>query len=302
MQFDKLPKSHEEQLDLLISRGLSVPDRAFALHRLSKVNYYRLTAYRFPLAEPSNPDVFKAGGTFEDLWKIYDFDRNLRLLFLDAIEKIEVALRSVWAYKLAATHGAHSYTDSTLFKSSVDHTRLLSKLDGDIYRSKEPFVKHYQKKYKIPERPPIWAICELMTLGQLSRFCKALKHNSDKQNIGSEFKLKPESLFSYFESLTVIRNICAHHARLWNKKLTVTCQKPRRWHDDFKIAWNDNSSQERNIYNVIVLTLYILKELVPENMWGEHLLDLFSNHLLINPVEMGFPVNWASHNIWQRQS
>ena len=300
MEYNKLPKTHDEQLDLLISRGLTVNDRSFALHCLRKVNYYRLTAYRFPLVKATNPDCFIDGTTFYDMWQHYDFDRKLRILFLDAIEKIEVALRSSWACKLSTNHGSHAYTNSSLFKSGVEHTKMLSKLDSDIGRSKEPFVKHYKKKYTNPERPPIWAVCELMTLGQLSRFCDCLAANRDQQAIANNFGLKQQSLGSYLHALTFIRNICAHHARLWNKCVTITCQKPRKWKKRFDDAWNCDPKKERNIYNIIVLTLYIMDELVPDNLWGKHLIELINRYPVVSSAEMGFPVDWQELDVWAR--
>lgn len=302
MQFDKAPKSHAEQLDLLISRGLIIEDPDFALHCLSRVNYYRLTAYRFPLVEAANSDEFLVNSRFEQLWSHYDFDRKLRNHFMDAIEKIEVALRSAWAYQLAMSHGTHAYIDNSLFKSAVEHTKMLSKLDGDINRSKEPFVKHYKNKYTSPERPPIWAVCELMTLGQLSNFYKNLARSADQQAIARGFGLNQQPLASYLHALTFIRNICAHHARLWNKKVTITCQKPRTWDASFDEAWNEDSVNQRNIYNIIVLTLYILKDLVPQNLWGKHLLDLMNQYTDINPQDMGFPENWQELELWKNLS
>lgn len=300
MQFSKFSLTHDKQLDLLISRGLNVSNRKFALFCLCKVNYYRLTAYRFPLVKAEDSDTFINGATFEEIWQHYDFDRKLRILFLDAIEKIEVALRSSWAYELSMAHNAHAYTDTTLFKSNIDHTKMLSKLDIDIARSKEPFVKHYKNKYSNPERPPIWAVCELMTLGQLSRFCDSLVNNSDKQNIAKDFGLKQQSLGSYLHALTFIRNICAHHARLWNKRVTITCQKPRKWKKRFDEAWNSTPADERNIYNIILLTLFITDEIVPDNTWGKHLVDLIKNYPTISTSEMGFPAGWKNMEVWSK--
>lgn len=300
MKFEKCPISHNEQLNLLISRGLNVDDRQFALFCLRKVNYYRLTAYRFPLVKAGDSDSFIEGATFDDIWQHYDFDRELRILFLDAIEKIEVALRSSWAYELSMAHNSHAYIDTSLFKNNTEHAKMLSKLDVDITRSKEPFVKHYKRKYTTPKRPPIWAVCELMTLGQLSRFYHALVNNSDKQNIAKDFGLKQQSLVSYLHALTFVRNICAHHARLWNKRVIITSQKPRKWKKRFDEAWNSDPVHERNIYNIILLTLFITDEIVPGNMWGKHLINLIKKYPTISALEMGFPADWQNMEVWNR--
>ena len=134
---------------------------------------------------------------------------------------------------------------------------------------------------------------------QLSRFCDGLVHNKDKQDIAKDFGLQQQSLGSDLHALTFIRNICAHHARLWNKRMTITCRKPRNWQPTYNSAWNTNPDQERNIYNVIVLTLFIMKKLAPDNQWGQHLVELLHSYPIVSPGAMGFPQGWENLNVWQ---
>lgn len=109
MQFDKPPISFEEQLELLISRGLVVNDTDKVLHYISQINYYRLAAYSLPFEETRNPHKFIEGTTFNKILDHYLFDRELRLHLLDAIERIEISFRTQWAYHISHQYGAHGY-------------------------------------------------------------------------------------------------------------------------------------------------------------------------------------------------
>lgn len=169
MSHNKPPRTYEEQLSILESRGLVVPDKAFALHCLEHYNYYRISAYRLTLTEIGNPDKFLDGATFDQLWGLYCFDRQLRLLVMESVKRLEISVRAHWAYVLSHAHGAQAYEHAGVFRNPQRHTNALSRLDDELGRSREVFVTHFLKHYGM-SRPPIWAACEIMSFGLLSRF------------------------------------------------------------------------------------------------------------------------------------
>ncbi len=118
VRFDKPHRTLQQQLSLLQHRGLIVQNLEVAERYLGHLNYYRLSAYWIPFLENRQTNRFKKGTKFEDVLNLYIFDRELRLLVLDAIERIEVSIRSKWAYYLSQQHGAHAHLNGALFKST----------------------------------------------------------------------------------------------------------------------------------------------------------------------------------------
>lgn len=231
MKFSKPPLSIEAQVQHIKQRGLVIPDEARAAHYLSHLNYYRLRAYWLPLEADSKQHAFNDGASFETALDFYVFDRKLRLLLLDAIERIEVSLRTQWSYHLALKYGSHAYLDPKLFRDQVKFTRALDALAEEVKRSDETFIRHYQQTYTDPALPPIWVVTEILTLGQLSRWYENLAQPSDRQAVARIYGL------------------------------------------DEKVV-------------------------SPNSLWEERLVDLFKEHSEVDPVVMGFPLDWAKLSIW----
>lgn len=166
LKFPKKATTFDQQIDLLIERGMEIPDRDYARHCLTHLNYYRLGAYWLPFESDHASHAFKPGTHFDDVVSLYVFDRELRLLVMDAIERIEVSIRTQWAYQLAHRYGPHAYLEPSIFKNSNIHQCCLTKLREELRRSKEVFVSHYQNNYTDPALPPIWAAVEVMSLGE----------------------------------------------------------------------------------------------------------------------------------------
>lgn len=177
----KLPKTNEELVKLLEARGLTVDDSVDAIRKLSECHYYRLLAYRFPFLEVGSTDIFRAGTRFCDIWNLYVFDRKLRLLLMNAIERLEVSLRSRWAYVLSLEYGTLAYENAEIHQNKI-FAQLLKEVKRSIILSKEPCIRHFLDA-KPPQRPPIWAICEILTEGQLISFLNCLSQKQLKQKI-----------------------------------------------------------------------------------------------------------------------
>lgn len=153
MKFEKPSASIRDQLELLKRRRLIIPDEARAAHYLSFISYYRLRAYWLPFEVPTSQDgdhALRKGTTFEDVLSLYVFDRELRLLTLDAIERVEVALRAQWAHHMAIQHGPHGYLDQKHYAHIARHAAAVAQLQKEFTRSKDSFAVHYRKKYTSP--------------------------------------------------------------------------------------------------------------------------------------------------------
>lgn len=228
MIFSKLPISIDEQITLLKQRGLEFKDELKAKHYLSNISYYRLRAYTYSFQDNNDPThPFVKQTSFEQILELYVFDRKLRLLVFDGLEKIEIALRTKIIYTYALTQGSHWYENGTLYKNQNRFIRDLNKLYEEIDRSNETFIKHYKSKYTQPPKPSAWMSLEVASIGLLSKLFENLKMTPEKKLVAKEFGLAhPHVLESWMHALAQLRNICAHHGRLWNRRLTTMPQLP----------------------------------------------------------------------------
>lgn len=290
MQFVKPPLTISAQIDLLIDRGLLIPDRDKANHYLTHLNYYRLGAYWLPFESDHTTHAFSPGTHFDDVLSLYVFDREFRLLLLDAIERIEVSIRAAWSYQMAHRHGAHCHLNRELFKPNWDYERYCQSLKQELSRSKEAFILHLKNKYD-EDLPPIWAMVEVMTFGQLSNWYSNTRYRQDRNAVAAVYRVDEKILTSLLHHLTIIRNICAHHARLWNREFPVIPTLPKK---GIPALCQTN---KRKIYNTLVLILYLMHQISPGHHWKTRLLDLL-NHHKIKTDAMGFPSNWKEHPLW----
>jgi abortive infection bacteriophage resistance protein len=296
---DRQPKTattYEQQLATLESRGLTINDRAFALHYLEHLNYYRLSAYRFPLTERGNPDRFLPGTDFTTLWALYEFDRRLRQHLADALKRVEISVRSRLAYVLAHSHGPQALADTTLFANGPYYTDTLARLDEELKRSDELFVGHFRHNHNLP-RPPIWAACEVMSFGLLSRFYANITPFKPRKEIARTYKLFPPTMKSFLEHAAYVRNLCAHHSRLWNRRLTVTMDLPES--QPMHILTSFNPGEDRKLYNTLVLLGHMMDVIAPGHTWTRRLLDLIKETPFDVAPEMGFPADWRERDFWK---
>lgn len=298
LRYSKPPLSYEDQLSLLEARGLRIEDRAKALGCLGHLNYYRLRAYWLGQEKPKGPNGehgFAQGASFDTALALYVFDRKLRLLVMDAIERVEVSVRTRWAHHLALKHGAHAHLDATLFKNPAIHGRLMAGLREEVERSQEIFIEHYLDTYHEPPLPPLWSACEVMSFGQLSRWVGNLKFRADRQAIASIYGLDERVFISFLHHLTTVRNLCAHHARLWNRRFTITMRLPRPTASG---SAPFNPAADRNLYNTLVMLGSLLRIVSPGSSWAQRVRMLVSITPEVAPSAMGFPSSWGSEPLW----
>ena len=294
MDFTKPARTWDEQIELLRSRGLHIPDQVQASHYLAHINYYRLTGYWLPFEADHGTHQFQAQASFEDVLNLYIFDREFRLLLLDAIERIEVSLRAQWAYHMAHRHGPHSYLDAGHATDLTLHARHLAKLLDEISRADEIFIQHYHRTYRHPASPPVWVVSEIMSLGMLSRWITHMVP-SDRAALARVYGLDQGVLKGFVHHLTHVRNLCAHHGRVWNRRFTVTMPIPRR--KPAGLVSSFNPQRHRAVYNTVVMLAALMDIVSPGNLWKVRLHDLLSRHR-INATAMGFPEDWQQRPVW----
>ncbi|MBP6533956.1 MAG: Abi family protein [Arenimonas sp.] len=285
-----------DQLALLKSRGMAVADDARAMHYLGVINYYRLAAYWLPYEADHASHRFKPGTQFEDVLDDYGFDRELRLLINDAIERVEVALRTQIAYQLSLKYGPHFFLDMGLFKDPIRYVQMLGKLRSDIQSSKKVFIEHFRANYS-DALPPAWAAVEIMTLGQLSKWFAAVAHSSDRNLVARYFDFDEVQLVSFLHHLAVIRNISAHHGRMWNREFRFTFKIPR--HRPKALLNSMNPAAQKKIYNTLTVLAYFLDNISPNHHWREKLKALMDS-APAKQATMGFPANWKTLTIWTK--
>lgn len=298
MKYTKPFLSLQQQVDQLVRRGMTVNDRQRAEYYLQHISYYRLRAYWLPCEVPAaqGDHAFRSGTDFDDILDLYVFDRKLRLLVMDVMERVEVSLRTRWAYVLGMHYGAHAFEDNTLFRDNTKHRKCLNSLDEELQRSHETFIKHYRSTYSQPEMPPLWMVSEILTFGQLSQWFGNLRHGKDRIEIARPYKLDEQVLASLGHHLAYVRNVCAHHSRLWNRELTISMKLPNHPRP-LRASFNDQSP--KRIYNTLVILMYLLDQISPGSTWRTNVCDLIAAHPKVDLAAMGFPADWQRRAIWQ---
>lgn len=297
--YQKPALTFDEQLQLLQDRGLIVNDHDHALSQLSTISYYRLSAYWYPFRERDQygnvTNDFVDGTSFDDVISLYEYDRQLRLLIIDAIERVEVYVRTLITYHLGHTYGAFGHTDSANFHPQFNHNQWLSKLEDEADRSSDAFITHYKNKYSGFPTLPIWMITEVMSLGSLSYCYKGLMHN-DKKAISGKLNMHHKRLADWLHKLTYIRNVCAHHSRLWNRELSIRPESSRA------PEWNPPVTPRNDrIFYILLMLRYLLKTTNNGDSWRDQCNELIEPHAqeVKWRVAMGMPDNWKDHPIWK---
>lgn len=323
MKYAKPYLDIQQQITLLQQRGLTVTDEAKAGDYLRRIGYYRLSAYWYPLRRSSLvkgddgrmkaaiADDFRPGSEFPLVLDLYVFDKKLRLLVLDALERIEVALRTdvalllgrkdPWAHRNPdMLHGnfAKKLRPDT---GRTAHAEWLEKLDGTAARSREEFAQHFRRKYA--ESPlPIWMAVELLEFGALSHFLAGMTV-ADQEALAARYGLaRRELLTSWVRTLTFVRNVCAHHGRLWNRTLIDHPKPPHPGEvPELDHLAADHFAQGR-LYAAMAIVRFMLKVMNPATSWAERLkahVTTFPRSPAVPFASSGFPDGWETLPLWR---
>lgn len=291
MKYEKPWLDYDDLLSLLEARGLAIPDRERAIRWLKQISYYRLSAYCLPLKQaPSN--AFQPGVKFDDVAGLYIFDRKLRLVLLDAIERIEVSLRAHLTHSLGRKYGPFGYAERTAFSRGFGHDALLDELAIAEERQPEPFVSHFREKYVDEPHLPFWMAAELLSFGMTSRIYADTVPDI-KRRFASSIGVPDQFAVSWMHSLCYVRNVCAHHKRLWNRTLSI---KPRL--PDSSRYWPYGVTRNDGLYAILVIVRHCLSKLAPQCRWRERLFALFDAHPRVPLEGMQIPTDWRARAPW----
>lgn len=300
MRYSKPAVPFLDQISKLKARGLEFQEEAFAEHTLSRISFYRLRAYTYPFQDNSDPNhPFTSKIDFETIIQLYKFDRKLRLLVFDAIEKIEIALRTQIIYHLAISHGSHWQLNPSLFRDTARFATHLATLQKEVNRSDETFIKHYNGKYTSPTQPPSWMSLEVASMGTLSKFYQNLKQGAEKQTVSDNFGL-PDFKFleNWMFCFSSLRNICAHHGRLWNRRLSAIPKLPYNTTNQFFTKREIKGIYANKLYATICCLNYMVGEIDSHHNFKKKLKKLMSKCPMNQEKEMGFPKDWEKHPFW----
>lgn len=309
--YTKPHKSLKDQIDILKSRGLAIADEEKAEKYLSTIGYYRLSSYWFVFEEAPIAGIrshhFKEGVSFDDVVSLYVFDQKLRIIVLEALERFEITARTSWAYYLSEIGGSHPHLNKSLFKDSEEYDDSLKRLNNDVEKARVAGsieICHYLRSYDEPKSPPIWVVVSCLTFGELFRWVKNTRDRSVKIEMAKSFDIPGVKRFeSVARSLTTIRNICAHHGRLWDIKIKT--RLPLISSNNLRIPFEAVSTNNRTVngesakevdnrlYNVLVILIHVMLEISPDSSWPARLETLIDTSLNESYLQkMGFPLDW----------
>ena len=271
-------------------------DAARAKEYLRFIGYYRLSGYLASLVDPAdaNRERFIAGTSFDGALELYIFDRKLRVLLLDALERIEIAAKAAISNEGSLSKGPFWLCDPANFDHGA-HDEIMETL-RDAVRVDEPrqqhlFISNFFSKYNNP-MPPSWMVMEVLSFGVVSKIYKCTKGELQTK-VGQSFGINRTLLISWLHALAFARNVCAHNGQVWDRLFTITPKIPNKYKGDWPEA-----SQDR---------LYILCCVIHEMMgvvsggsgWSNRLRDLIAERGCAPLSAMGFPTDWEQKAFWK---
>ena len=288
------PLSFPQQIQLLKQNGLVFADESKALHTLQQISYFRLKSYLMPLMSDKVLHTFKNGATFEQAYNLYKFDSRLRKLIAGELDKIAVSIRTQIAYVLSDEIDIYWFANSDNFVSATKHAGLMSSLKSELDRTDDDQILLFKRKYS-DAFPPAWMTMEVTSFGTLSMLYKLLKPSLTRRKIANYYGVSDSVFESWLHSIVYVRNICAHHSRLWNKTLRIQPLFPR------KVKGLFISAPVRNdrLYYVLCIIQHLLLKVNPNTTFHTRLKDLLAAFPDVDISAMGFPHEWGKESLWQ---
>ncbi len=300
MQYNKQPISVADQIAQLKSRGLAIDDEAKAEKTLSVISYFRFANYLRPMEEDKVSHTFKPGKNFSNAVDLYYFDKELRGVIFSAIQTVEIALRTSVIQYFSMKHGPFWFMDYSLFKNDIKkYIECLTKIQSEISRSKEDFIKDHFDKYDNPYLPPSWKTLEIVSFGTLCKLFGNFNDTSAKKAVARSFNVpNHEYLESWMVAMAALRNYCAHHARVWNRIYPLKPQLPNA--KKMRADWVDVSAVDPSrLYALLCCLIYWVNNIQPDNTTKDDILQLMKKHPNVDPPAMGFPKRWEQEALWR---
>ena len=283
-------------MQLLLSRGLQIEDTTKAELYLKTISYYRLSAYMFPLLSlPKDGHRFKPGSTFKQIMMLYHFDKKLRLLVFNEIEKIEIAVRTAIIDECSAEFDTPFWmTDASFFTDVSKFQKTLALIDHELEKSHEDFIVHFREIYT-DAYPPAWILSEILPLGVMTNIFSNLRSKQVRKRVAQRFGLQLPVFNSWMTVVTLTRNCCCHHVRMWNKQNTITPMSPRK----LLHPWIILPTNPLRIYYDLCIIKYFLNIISSGNKMHDKLKSLLSQFPIVDITAMGFTEQWETEPLWQ---
>lgn len=298
MRYDRQPIELSQQLDLLTQRGLKVADEEKALEQLHSISYFRLASYWRIMEDPDSiGHRFHSGSNLDEVIRLYLFDKKLRMLVFTSIQDIEIALRTRIIQHFSLKYGAFWFMDEGLFKDESIFRKCLENIQKEVSRSNEDFLKEHFIKYDAPSLPPVWKTMEVVSFGTLSKLYSNFRDTGVKKDVARSFGLPQYPyLESWMKCAAVLRNYCAHHARLWNRRFPIMPHLPKR----LPLAWIGISVlRPMKLYAQLCCLVYLEQSICPNSDFKEEIIMLLRDRSKTITKAMGFPTNWQEEPLWK---
>jgi abortive infection bacteriophage resistance protein len=289
LPFNKKALSSQDLIRKLKDQGLIVQDQILALKYMNYVGHYRLKGYWYQLQDHETK-TFIPGTTFKEIIDRYEMDREIRAIIFESVERLEVAVRTIICNHLSLKYSPHWYLRSDIFanrrNSRIEDIWLKIKEEVDrSYKHKKEFIVSYYRKYDQPCLPPSWAMSECVSFGIWSKIFSLLCDPADKKSISSKFGIRNTDVFeSWLHTLSVLRNMAAHHDRILENRLGVG---PKNY-EFGKISFSDNKS----VYAALTMTHVLLKSIWRNGGLNERMTNLENTYGSDLFCKLGFPKNW----------
>lgn len=296
VNFTKTYTSPAQLVALLQYRGLLIEDATKTENYLRHIGYYRFSAYLHPLLSiPKEDHIFKKGASFNQALTMYRFDRHLRLLMFNQIEKIEIAVRSAIVNITSRETGNPFWmTDPSCFYDAAQFTKTKQLIDAELAKSREDFIEHFRNTYVEPY-PPAWMLAEILPLGVMTKIYDNIKNNQIRKKIAQEFSLNIPVFKSWMTIITVTRNNCCHHSRVWNRTFALRALSMRH----ISRPWISATINQQKVFYSLCVIKYFLDIIVAHNDMTAKVVSLLAEYPSIDTNAMGFPTNWQLEPLWQ---
>lgn len=294
----KRPIPISKQLDYLESKGLVYSDRRNASHLLSLIGFYRFSGYAYPFRDKKDQSRFTPGTSFETIFSLYEFDRSLKLILFSALGRIEIAFRSLIIDKFSAGTGTTTwYADKQFFTSGHEHTEFIDNLEYNLKVSREEIIQYFRKNYS-DRFPPAWIALQVTSFGTLVKLFRNFNRKDLQSDVARYFGCDRLGRFiSWMNTMVYLRNICSHHARLWNRNIM---KRPEAYNFGIKSKrWTQEETAK--LYYSICVVGNLLKKIVPDNSLKKDLAELLNSNSYADTTKsvfLGFPVSWQNEFAW----
>lgn len=297
-------KTYEDQVDLLIERGMCVADRERAIEKLRRVNYYRLSGYWYPfrMRKPDRSgrsDRFIPGTAFNDVIALYDFDVRLRVAALAVLAPVELSMRALIGHALGEIDPCIHLNADLLGpvargERSSEYEEWRKKYNGKLEASREDFVRHHKEKYG--GTLPVWAAVEVLDWGMLAHLY-SMSPRAAQDKVADAVNLTSPQLESWLKVLNVVRNIAAHHGRMYNR---VYGQRPKLPRTGGGCRLLECETVMNRAFGQLTLIQYLLKMLNVGNikLLPATLTD-FPDSAIVSLRDVGAPEGWRQNDLWK---